>query len=154
MADRGTNFAEVEALADILEERDLTEIEYERAGVRIRVARVAPVPGVQALTPAAPAIVAGEDTGPRSEEPDPGNAGARNIISPMVGTFYVASSPESSPYVEVGDRVRKGQVVCIIEAMKLLNEIESDCDGVILERLAENAHGVEFEQPLFRVGVG
>ena len=73
------------------------------------------------------------------------------VRSPMVGTFYVAASPESPPFVAVGDRVRKGQVICIIEAMKLMNEIESEYDGVVMERLVENAQSVEFEQPLFRI---
>ena len=69
--------------------------------------------------------------------------------SPMVGTFYSAPNPESPDFVKVGDRVKVGQTLCIIEAMKLLNEIESEFDGVVQKILVENAHGVEFDQPLF-----
>ena len=69
----------------------------------------------------------------------------------MVGTVFLAASPESPPFVEVGDRVKKGQVVCIIEAMKLMNEIECEHDGVIAERLVDNGQGVGFGQPLFRI---
>ena len=145
MADTRVVREDVEALADILEEKGLTEIEYEREGIRIRVARAA-----------APAAPAGgpEQAAPASHPNAEGPAAAglfQEIKSPMVGTFYVASSPESSPFVELGSRVRKGQVVCIIEAMKLMNEIESDCEGVVAERLVENAEGVEFDQPLFRI---
>jgi acetyl-CoA carboxylase biotin carboxyl carrier protein len=73
------------------------------------------------------------------------------ITSPMVGTFYSAAAPGSPPFVSVGQRVAKGQVVCIIEAMKIMNEIESEHDGVVTEVLAENAHPVEYGQPLYRV---
>ncbi|MDQ4062689.1 MAG: acetyl-CoA carboxylase biotin carboxyl carrier protein [Actinomycetota bacterium] len=71
--------------------------------------------------------------------------------SPVVGTFYRAPAPEEEPYVEVGDRVRKGQTLCIVEAMKLMNEIPADESGEVVEILAENANGVEYDQPLFRI---
>lgn len=71
------------------------------------------------------------------------------VISPMVGTFYVSSAPEKPPYVKVGDKVKKGQTLCIIEAMKLMNEIESDFDGEVVKILASNEAMVEFGQPLF-----
>ena len=73
------------------------------------------------------------------------------VSSPIVGTFYAAPSPDAEPYVRVGDRVQKGQVVCIIEAMKLMNEIESDAAGVVLKIYPENAQPVEFGEPLFCV---
>ncbi len=73
------------------------------------------------------------------------------IVSPMVGTFYAKPSPDSSPYVEVGSTVKKGDVVCIIEAMKLMNEIESEFDGEIVEILVKNGEPVEYGKPLFRV---
>ncbi len=71
------------------------------------------------------------------------------IVAPMVGTFYQASSPESKPFVSVGDSVKKGQIVCIIEAMKFMNEVESDKNGVVKQILAENGQMVEFGEPLF-----
>ena len=73
------------------------------------------------------------------------------ITSPMVGTFYSSASPESSPFVEVGGKVSKGKVICIIEAMKLMNEIESDYNGIIVERLVNDGDMVEYGQPLFKV---
>ena len=81
----------------------------------------------------------------------PAEAGLVEIRSPMVGTFYRAPSPESPPYVEAGARVEKGQVVCIVEAMKLMNEIEAEVSGTIVRALVDNAQPVEFNQPLFLV---
>jgi acetyl-CoA carboxylase biotin carboxyl carrier protein len=75
------------------------------------------------------------------------------IKSPLVGTFYRAPSPDSPPYVEVGDEVKKGDILCIIEAMKIMNEIESEVDGKVVEILVENAKPVEFGQPLFKIEV-
>ena len=141
----------IEALADILNAKGLSEIEYEHLGLRIRVAsagpRAAPAPaGTVAVQPRS----AQEPEGAGGAVPDSG----LRIESPMVGTFYAAASPDASPFVAVGDRVRKGQVVCIIEAMKLMNEIECEHEGVVAERLVENGQAVEFGQPLFRIDVG
>lgn len=137
--------AAIEALVGILDEKGLTEVEYEADGVRVRVARTAAPP---AATPPPPATAAAS---PKGEAQAVASAGGQLIESPMVGTFYAASSPEAPPFVEVGDRVKKGQVVCIIEAMKLMNEIECEYEGVVAERLVDNAQGVEFGQPLFRI---
>ena len=73
------------------------------------------------------------------------------LTSPIVGTFYIAPSPEAEPYVRAGDRIERGQVLCIVEAMKLMNEIESDVAGVVLEVLPQNAQPVEFGEPLFSI---
>jgi acetyl-CoA carboxylase biotin carboxyl carrier protein len=89
--------------------------------------------------PAAPAAPAGPP------------AGSHVLTSPIVGTFYRSSSPDAPPFVEIGARVKKGQVLCIIEAMKLMNEIESDVDGVIAEIYPQNAQAVEFGEPLFAI---
>ena len=141
----------IETLADILEEKGLTEIEYEHHGLRLRVVRAGTPAVVPAVPPPGPAADPSDlDSDARATKDESLNS----IVSPMVGTFYVASSPESPPFVQLGDRVRKGQVVCIIEAMKLMNEIESEFDGVVAERLAENAEGVEFGQALFKIAVG
>ena len=142
--------AAIEALVGILDDNGLTEVEYEADGVRVRVARtgqpLAAAPPPQADAAAAPKA--------ESEARAAAGAGGQLIESPMVGTFYAASSPEAPPFVEVGDRVKKGQVVCIIEAMKLMNEIECEYEGVVAERFVENAEGVEFGQPLFRITAG
>ena len=145
--------SEIEALADILDEKGLTEIECERAGLRIRVRRVA---GAGAVPPpqAPPARAPHSDPAPPppAGEAD-GGSQVREILSPMVGTYYAAPSPESKPYVKVGDRVGRGQVVCIIEAMKLMNEIESEFEGEVLECPVANSEPVEYGQPLLRLAV-
>lgn len=149
MASNRVDRAAIEALVEILDERRLTEIEYESGGLRLRVARsgaVQPVPAGH--VPIAPVEEQRPDAPAEGTEPPSAEA---VITSPMVGTFYVASAPDSPPFVDVGARVRKGQVVCIIEAMKLMNEIESEHDGVISECLVENAQAVEYGQPLFRL---
>ena len=139
--------AAIEALVGILDEKGLTEVEYEAEGVRVRVART----GAPLATPPPPQATAATAPKAEGEAHAVASAGGQLIESPMVGTFYAASSPEATPVVEVGDRVKKGQVVCIIEAMKLMNEIECEYEGVVAERLVDNAQGVEFGQPLFRI---
>jgi acetyl-CoA carboxylase biotin carboxyl carrier protein len=146
------NLREIKELIDLVKTSELTELEWERSGVRVRICR-APAPIVRhlategAVTAAnvpqgAPVAAAGEAAKEVS-----GVA----IRSPIVGTFYRAASPEAPPYVEVGDRVRRGQILCIVEAMKLLNEIESEVDGVVAEIMIENARPVEYGEVLFRI---
>ncbi|MCY4188575.1 MAG: acetyl-CoA carboxylase biotin carboxyl carrier protein [Bryobacterales bacterium] len=140
----------IEGLVEILDEKGLTEVEYEADGVRVRVARSGAPP---ALSPAGH-VAAAKPPRAEIEAPAVPCADGQLVKSPMIGTFYVAASPESSPFVEIGDRVKKGQVVCIIEAMKLMNEIECEYEGMVAERLVDNAQGVEFGQPLFRITAG
>lgn len=102
---------------------------------------------------AAPAAAA-PPPAPAAAAPAPAADNGRVIRAPIVGTFYRAPSPDKPPYIQVGDKVRKGQVVCIVEAMKLMNQIESDLDGVVTDILVENGAPVEFGQELFRVGPG
>ena len=135
-------------LAELATEFDLAEIELDACGgVRVvRRAGGAPVPAAQPLPPPPPVHIAP----PLEKEAKASEAGAL-ITSPFVGTFYRAPAPEAPPFVDVGQNVRKGQVVCIVEAMKLMNEIESEFDGKILDILVKNAEHVEYGQPLFRV---
>ena len=144
----GIDLSTVRELALIAKELDLSEVEADPSGrirVRRRVARRAgearPAGPRPALTLAPPPAAAPESAA------EPGTF----ITSPFVGTFYRAPSPEASPFVEVGDSVRKGQVVCIVEAMKLMNEIEAESDGKIVEVMAKNGEHVEYGQPLLRV---
>lgn len=109
-----------------------------------------PMPTAFAGQPASPAAVAAEDVKPTSEK-QADDLNYSKIVSPMVGTFYASPSPDKSSFVKVGDKVKKGQTVCIIEAMKLMNEIESDHDGEIVKILVNNEQMVEFGQPLFLV---
>ena len=110
---------------------------------------VAAVPAVSAVPAAAPAVSAPAASAKAADEDE--SIGDKVILSPLVGTFYTSASPEAESYVKVGDTVKKGQVLGIIEAMKLMNEIESEYDGVIEAVLAENEEVVEYGQPLFRI---
>jgi acetyl-CoA carboxylase biotin carboxyl carrier protein len=143
------DFEAVRELARIATEFDLSEVETDPTG-RIRVARrverggggvaAAPVSGGPAISLMAPS----------AEKAVPDDRAA-TITSPFVGTFYRSPSPEAAVFCEVGQTIRKGQVVCIVEAMKLMNEIESDLDGKVLEVLVKNGAHVEYGQPLFRI---
>ncbi len=141
------NQREIRRLADLLRDYGLTEVEVEREGVRVRLRRepaaVAAPPAVSGAPAPASSAVAVAAT-PKANE-----AHLLTIEAPMVGTFYRAPSPDAQPFVRDGDRVKKGQVVCIIEAMKLMNEIESKVAGRVVKVLVENTQPVEYGQPLF-----
>jgi acetyl-CoA carboxylase biotin carboxyl carrier protein len=137
------NQREIRRLADLLRDYGLSEVEVEREGLRIRLRRE--------LAPAAGGVVPGSPPAPAASPAAAASSEAHilTIEAPMVGTFYRAPSPDAQPFVRDGDRVKKGQVVCIIEAMKLMNEIESKVAGRVVKVLAENAQPVEYGQPLF-----
>ncbi len=150
------NIRELKELIDLVKTSELTELEWERSGVRVRICR-APAPLVRHLAAesavpggnvpqGAPAVAGSEAEAEAAKE-----AGGVVIRSPIVGTFYRSASPGAPPYVEVGDRVRRGQILCIVEAMKLLNEIEAEVDGVVAEIFVENARPVEYGEALFRI---
>lgn len=144
------NLREIKELIDLVKGSELTELEWERSGVRVRICR-APAPIVRHLaTEGAVTAVNVPQGAPAAGEPTKEVSGVP-IRSPIVGTFYRSASPEAPPYVEIGDRVRRGQILCIVEAMKLLNEIESEVDGVVAEVLIENAQPVEYGEVLFRI---
>ena len=157
--DQGTPFLtgnqtkHIQELIDILKRNSLTELELEREGVRIRVryelgiktittavAESAPAQTIAASQPAVSGASASAD-----------QTGLVTITSPIVGTFYRSPSPDADPYVEEGDYVKKGQVLCIVEAMKLMNEIESEVDGRVVKILAESTKPVEYGQALFHI---
>ena len=138
-------------LIDLVEESGISELELTEGEEKVRISRAtqpvaAPQPVQYAAAPAqaAPAIAAAAPAEVAHE--------GHSVESPMVGTFYRASSPESSSFVEVGDKVEVGDTLCIIEAMKLLNEIESDKAGVVKKILVENGQPVEYGEPLFVIG--
>ncbi len=140
----------VEQLVDLLQESGVGEIQVRQGEMEITVkARpeaAAPPPALH--TTAQPAPV----PEPQLEEPE--RNGLHAIHSPLVGTFYRASAPGEDVYVEVGDRVEAGQTLCIVEAMKLMNEIPADISGEVVEILPENASGVEYDEPLFYLRPG
>jgi acetyl-CoA carboxylase biotin carboxyl carrier protein len=152
---------EVKALVDAIEGTDVTGLVWARAGhkVVIRRGQAGPVAthAVAQAVPAPPPLVHAAPppaAAPAAAKPDKPEKPGTQVTSPFVGTFYRASAPDAQPYVEVGTRVKKGQVLCIVEAMKLMNEIESEVEGVVAEILVANATPVEFGQTLFRIEPG
>ncbi|HEX2694330.1 MAG TPA: acetyl-CoA carboxylase biotin carboxyl carrier protein [Acidobacteriota bacterium] len=147
------DYPEILKLIALLEEKDLTLFELEVEGFKIKIGRN--VPGAPAYHHAAPAPASAAAAGAFvAPEPVPGpgaDKDIRDVTSPMVGTFYRASAPNTDPFVEIGEPVKKGQTLCIIEAMKLMNEIESDADGVVTAIHVENGKPVEYGQKLFSV---
>jgi acetyl-CoA carboxylase biotin carboxyl carrier protein len=170
------NLDEIKEILDAICERDICEFELERAGEKIRVRR-GPISGNNshslpyivvsghslAEAPAAPAIAASQ-----AEPAQAGSAAAAAeavkekaaaaeaedlvmVPAPIVGTFYEAASPGAPPFVQVGDRIDPGQVLCIIEAMKLMNEIEAEMGGVVVKRFVQNAQPVEYGEALFAI---
>ena len=137
----------------ILENSDVNEIDVTFFGIRYRVVKEAP--GVEEGLPKA--TVAPKQTSSQSnisemsktatEEPD--SSSGDEVLSPMPGTFYIAPSPDTPPFVKEGDSIKKGDTLCIIEAMKIMNEIEAEDKGVIQKILVENGQAIEFNQPLF-----
>jgi acetyl-CoA carboxylase biotin carboxyl carrier protein len=159
-------FEQIKELIDLVWERKLSGVEIERSGFRLKIdGRRAPESEAAAVVtsgarPAAaessgvpaegPPETAGEDEELSSEEAA-ASEGLNLLRSPIVGTFYTSPSPDAEPYVRVGDAVKKGQVLCIVEAMKLMNEIEADEEGVIEKVFPKNAQPVEYGEPLFAI---
>ncbi|MDD2738704.1 acetyl-CoA carboxylase biotin carboxyl carrier protein subunit [Methylomonas lenta] len=136
----------IKKLIDLIEESDITEIEISEGEESVRISRYSAAAPVQYAAPAAAAPVAiAAAPAAAVEEKISGHV----VKSPMVGTFYRSASPGSASFVEIGQSVSVGQTICIIEAMKILNQIESDKSGKIKQILVENAHPVEYGQPLF-----
>lgn len=154
--------AEIKELIAAFKDAGMTDLEIKDGDFKLKLGKeinqiVAPAAPVAAVAPtvvaAAPAAVAAPATtpvAPAAETAAKAPAG-KTIKAPIVGTFYAASSPDAAPFVEVGTRVKKGDVVCVIEAMKLMNEVEAEEDGEIVEILVSNEEMVEFGQPLFTI---
>lgn len=142
----------LERLIALLENNNtLSELEIEENGNRVRLAKfTSNAPQVQTVyTAPAPAPSAAQAQQQVAAAPAPSASEGHEVRSPIVGTFYRAASPDAPPFIEVGQRVEKGQTICIVEAMKLMNEIESDASGTIVKALVENGKPVEYNQPLF-----
>lgn len=153
---------EIRDLIDFISNSGLEEVNIETDEFKIKVKRsnevsvqAAPVvtaaPTPVASAPAAPQASAAAPSAPATDTPAPAASNQAEIKSPMIGTFYNSPNPDSPAFVQVGDKVKAGDTVCIVEAMKLFNEIESDVSGTIVEILVDNASPVEYDQPLFRV---
>jgi len=150
-------FEQMKELLEMVASNKLGGVEVRDASFHFRVSGSEPLPASPApartgeiSTPAeAPPSAAGEP--PPAPAPEPEADEGYILKSPIVGTFYTAPSPDADPYVAVGDRIKKGQVVCIVEAMKLMNEIEADVSGVVTKIFHQNAQPVEFGEPLFAI---
>jgi acetyl-CoA carboxylase biotin carboxyl carrier protein len=158
---------EIKAVIDLMTKNGLTEFELEKGDVKLRVKRgpsgewststasagqmagTQPLPQVM-MAPAAAAPVAPQLAAAPAPNPAP-DPGLGRIVSPMVGTFYRSPAPDQPPYIDVGQEVTEETVVCIIEAMKVMNEIKAECSGVIVEVMAQNGKPVDFGKPLFSV---
>jgi len=144
----------VKKLIELLEESGISEIEISEGEESVRISRY-PSPGMMAYAPPqAPAPVAAVPASTEQKaEPVPEPPKGHQITAPMVGTFYAAPSPGAKPFVEIGTQVAVGDTLCIIEAMKMMNQIESDVAGKVVSILVENGDPVEFGQPLFLIEV-
>jgi acetyl-CoA carboxylase biotin carboxyl carrier protein len=137
----------IRQLVTLMEEHDLHEIDLRQAGTRIRLRR-----GAEPMVTAAPAARAADVSAAAAPAEKPKSDDQFAVLrSPMVGTFYISPNPEAPPYVKVGDRVSADTTVCIIEAMKVFNEIPAETAGQIVAVLVENGAPVEFGQPLFKI---
>jgi len=158
------DFDRIQKLISLASEGDVSEVEIEADGVRVLVRKhpqplnqpplqppVSVISSPQVVTPPVPAQESTSDT-PEASVPSeaPADQGTP-VLSPMVGTFYAKPAPDADPFVQVGDAVTKGQIVCIVEAMKVMNEVEADTSGIVLAILAEDGDGVEYDQPLLLI---
>ncbi|MBI2832915.1 MAG: acetyl-CoA carboxylase biotin carboxyl carrier protein [Acidobacteria bacterium] len=163
------NLDEIRSILELVREHELSEFELERDGLKIRIRKDAihqpsllmsgvPAPAGTATLPAPAAAAPARETPPSIAEPAP-EAGEEAdydlavVSSPIVGTFYRSAEPASPPFVEVGETVKKGQVLCIIEAMKLMNEIESEYDGDLVKIYVENGQPVQYGERLFALKI-
>lgn len=152
------NTKEIKEILNLMKEHDLSEIEIEKEGIKLIVRKngagqmFMPQPQFASIPTAqqnlAPAVAPNSDEVPASSGK---SAGAIEVRSPMVGTFYSSPGPEQPQYVTVGQRVNEGDVLCIIEAMKLMNEIKAECSGIVEKILVKNGDPIEFDQPLFYI---
>jgi acetyl-CoA carboxylase biotin carboxyl carrier protein len=151
--------SDIERLIEVIHDKGIDEFELEQGGMKLRIVsnrRSAPAPIVYSSEPApshvpAPAPVAAPAASAPTAPPADDTAGLKKVTSPMVGTFYRAPSPTAKPFCEVGDKVTEESVLCIIEAMKLMNEIKAEVRGTIRKILVENGQPVEYGQALFLV---
>lgn len=161
-SDSPMNLDDIKEILGLVKEHELAEFEYERDGLRLRVKKAgqeviyAPAPAAPAPPPPAPLAAAPPAASAGSAAPAPDaviGTDLAMIKAPLVGTFYAASEPGARAFANVGDTVKKDQVLCIIEAMKLMNEIKSDCDGEVSAVYVKNGQAVQFGERLFAIKV-
>ena len=148
------DYKEITKLVKFMEEKKLSHFELEIEGLKIKIDRnPSPLPPSESIpvSPESAESEENESVQPQESETEKGKNSLSLITSPMVGTFYRAPDPSSSPFVEIGDPVKKNQTLCIIEAMKLMNEIEAEVDGILDKIYVENGKPVEYGQKLFSI---
>src|SRR5215831_6359413 len=146
------NQKELKELIEFLIEKDIAEFELERGDVKVRIKRAGELPSRSPAPDALAAAVSPPPSSPPAKAAAPGPEEELHVVhSPIVGTFYESPSPGSPPFVKTGDQVTVGQVLCIVEAMKLMNEIESDVAGEIVKKLVANGQPIEYGQDLFTI---
>jgi acetyl-CoA carboxylase biotin carboxyl carrier protein len=136
---------DLKELIELIKETDITELQLEKNGTKVRIKRE------KMLSPMEISVQKFGSLQEKVTQEAEEETRLITVTSPIVGTFYRAPSPEAAPFVEIGSKVKKGQVLCIVEAMKLMNEIESEADGIVIKVLAENGQPVEYGEPLFLI---
>ena len=142
------NTREIRSLLKLIDEFDVAEFELERDGVRLRILRGAVASPPE---PAAPAVQEAPPVETAPAEPAPATENLHVFTAPMVGTYYSSPKPDADSFVQVGSTIREGDTLCIIEAMKIFNQIESDVDGQVVRILVESGQPVEYGEPLFEM---
>jgi acetyl-CoA carboxylase biotin carboxyl carrier protein len=142
---------EIRELVELVTERGLAGLEIEQSGFRLRIEGTRPAASPAAASPAPALPMASAAAAIVSEAEPPPDANVHVITSPIVGTFYRSASPEADPFAQVGERIAKGKILCIIESMKLMNEIESDVEGEVVAVYPSNGQPVEYGEKLFAI---
>lgn len=153
------NMAEIRELAELVNEHGFTDFEFENANIRVRLSKMTAAPIMQAIQPqlpaSAPQVQMSQPMQTQSAVAETPVAEAEDelykITSPIVGTFYAAPAPDKEPYIKIGDKVSENTTVCIVEAMKLMNEIQAEVSGEVVKIYVENGQPVEYGQPLFGI---
>lgn len=147
------NMAELRELAELVNEHGFTDFEFENANIRVRLSKMVAAPIVQPVQPAvsAPIATTVQNETVTPETPTATDEDLHKITSPIVGTFYASPAPDKDAYVSLGDKVSENTTVCIVEAMKLMNEIQAEVSGEVVKIYVENGQPVEYGQPLFGI---
>ena len=141
---------DLKEIIELLKETDITELQVEKDGTKVKIKREKFLQQFE-ISAQKPSVVPAQETIVKEIVAEDSEQRLITITSPIVGTFYRAPSPEAPSFIEIGQRVKKGQALCIIEAMKLMNEIESEADGIVVKALVENGQPVEYGEPLFLI---
>ncbi len=148
------NMTELRELAELINEHGFTDFEFENENIRVRLSKMTPAPIVQAVQPVSAPVAATApqiSTETTTETTTETDEDLHKIYSPIVGTFYASPAPDKEAYIEIGDRVSENTTVCIVEAMKLMNEIQAEVSGEVVKIYVESGQPVEYGQPLFGI---